>query len=209
MCKIKRDTTFSSYFHPSNFRAQVKAARNEYEAFQVVLNSKHWELKNIKIFVTDLEGKKGNFIKKENIEIFLEHYIYISKFTTSPGWYPDALIPFKTLDIKPYAVQPIWVSIYIPPQTIAGEYEGLITIEPSNAESFTIVLKVTVWDFTLPTTPYLRTSFCIYSGFIAEKQNIPKQSLQLKNMVKKYNENALEHRISPTNPISRRPPLPR
>lgn len=193
--KIKKDTKLQSTLLTS--MVEIKLAKNEYEAFQLVLNAKSQRLKDVKITVTDLKGTKGGLIKKENIEIFLEHYIYILQFTDSPGWYPDALLPFEILDLEPYTVVPIWVSIYIPRHTITDEYEGSIIVKPSNAESFTIVLKVTVWDFSLPVTPYLKTSFGIQPAFIAERQGVP--NAKLKDMVRKYNENALNHRVSPEN----------
>lgn len=195
--KINRDAISPTI--PPNFLAKVKLARNEHEAFQLILRPETQELTDISILISDLKGKKGGILKKENIEIFLEHFVYISKFTDLPGQYPDALVPLKIFNVKPNMNQPIWVSIYIPTNTIADDYEGTITINPTNAKGTSIILRVIVWDFSLPVTPYFRTSFGIQPGFIAERQDISKQSIKLKNMVKKYNENALNHRVSPEN----------
>ena len=197
LSKIKKREGFQ--FHPlsNNLIAEVKAAKNEYEAIQLVLRSKSQELKDIKILVTDLEGDEGNFIKKENIKIFLENYVHIRKFTTSPGWYPDALVPYKNLDLISHTIQPIWISVFIPDHTNAGNYKGSIIIKPSNAEKITVTLKVTVWDFSLPKAPYLKTSFGIKLSYIAKRHKIPQQSKELKDMRRIYNENAINHRVSP------------
>lgn len=201
--KVKKDAALPSRLSPLTYTAEVKLARNEHEAFQLVLNSKDNELKNVDITVTNLIGKKGNILKKENITIFLEHYIYISKFTDTPSWYPDALLPLKSFDLKPDTIQSVWINIYAPKDTVADEYEGLIIIKASNAEESIVFLKVKVWDFSLPTAPYLRTSFYIYSNFIEERQGIPKENVKLrKDMNRRYIENALNHRISPTCSVS-------
>lgn len=187
-----------------NYIAEVKLARNEHESFQLVLSSKKNETKGVNIFVTNLVGKKqGNILKKENISVFLEQYIHISKFTDSPGWYPDALLPVKEFDIRSNTIQPLWITIYAPTDTVPDEYEGLMIIKASGAEDFIVFLEVTVWDFSLPRTPYLRTSFYIYWNFIAERHNIPKENGKLvEEMYREYMENALDHRINPTCLVS-------
>lgn len=198
--KLKQGTALPSSFPSAS--AEIKLAKNEYEAFQLVLYPGSGELKDVNICISDLKGKKGGFIRKENIELFVERYIYISEFTDSPGWYPDALVPLKPFNVKADKIQPIWVSIYISPTAAADEYEGTIALKPSNAKVTNIPFKVTVWNFCLPTTPNLRTSFSIQPGFVAKRHNILLSDPHLKVLMRKYNDNALRHRISPKNLVS-------
>jgi hypothetical protein len=194
------DPKYQADLPASDFIAEIKLAKGEYEAFQIILNSGPSEIKDINIVAANLKGKKGGVIGKENIEIFIERYIYVSKFTDSPGWYPDALMPFDDLDLKSNTIQPLWVSVYAPSYTAADEYEGPITIKSPDSEDLTLTLKVTVWDFSLPATPNLRTSFVIQSGFISERHSISPQNPEFKRLLKNYNENALRHRVSPERP---------
>lgn len=83
---------------PGNSKmASIKAAKNEYEPFQVILRSRE-NLKNVDVTASDLVGAHGQRIGKENIALFREHYVYVrvpsSRCGNPPGWYPDALIPF-------------------------------------------------------------------------------------------------------------------
>jgi len=76
----------------------IKAAKNEYEPFQVILRAEGENLKKVDVSASDLMEKNGHRIKKENITLFREHYVYVRtpshRCENPPGWYPDALIPF-------------------------------------------------------------------------------------------------------------------
>ena len=76
----------------------IKAAKNEYEPFQVILRAEDENLKNVDVSVSDLVGENGHRIEKENIALFREHYVHVRmpsyRCENPPGWYPDALIPF-------------------------------------------------------------------------------------------------------------------
>ena len=76
----------------------IKAAKNEYEAFQVVIsNGQKNHLKNLKIEVSDLEGDSGR-ISKGNIKLFRTENVHIRnsspKADFAPGLFPDPLLPF-------------------------------------------------------------------------------------------------------------------
>ena len=78
--------------------AVLKAAKNEYEAFQVVITAAGGHhLKNVKVEMSDLEGRDGN-IGIENITMYREGLVYLRhsspKAAFPPGLYPDPLIPF-------------------------------------------------------------------------------------------------------------------
>jgi len=87
----------------------IKAAKNEYEAFQVVISTGKDKLENVKIEIYDLEGTNGR-IGKENITMFREGLVYLRYSTPkakyAPGLYPDPLIPFVNPisgdSLKPY-----------------------------------------------------------------------------------------------------------
>jgi len=79
-------------------KAEIKAAKNEYEAFQVVIFAPDdSKLKNVKVEITDLVGKNGK-LGNNNITMFKEEYIYVRhstpRATCNPGLFPDPLVPF-------------------------------------------------------------------------------------------------------------------
>ena len=76
----------------------IKAAKNEYEAFQVVIsagNENH--LKNVQVTISDLEGESGR-ISPDNISLFRAENVHLRESTSSaefgPGLFPDPLLPF-------------------------------------------------------------------------------------------------------------------
>ena len=126
-------------------QASVKAAKNEYEPFQVILRSQE-NLKKLDVVVSDLVGSDGRKIGKENIALYREHYVHVCvpsyRCDNPPGWYPDALIPFvdpatgEGIDAKetrfvaaPFDLwagqnQVIWVDVFVPKDAAAGDYAG-------------------------------------------------------------------------------------
>src|SRR4051812_35300107 len=77
--------------------AKIKAARNEYEAFQVVVRAGAGGLKGVTVAVSDLQAE-GRVLERKHIALFLEHYVEVKtptpKSKEGPGFSPDALIPF-------------------------------------------------------------------------------------------------------------------
>ncbi len=77
---------------------EIKLARNEYEAFQVVITAdKSHHFKNIKIEMTGFSGESGA-IGMKNITMFREGLVHVRNSSPRaaflPGLYPDPLIPF-------------------------------------------------------------------------------------------------------------------
>ncbi|MBS0001126.1 MAG: DUF4091 domain-containing protein [Cyclobacteriaceae bacterium] len=77
---------------------EIKAARNEYEAFQVVITAGNQNnLRNVRIHVSDLVNGSET-ISKSNMEIFRTHDVYLPhsspRAELPPGLYPDPLMPF-------------------------------------------------------------------------------------------------------------------
>lgn len=169
-------------------RIEIEAARNEYEPAQIIVTAQNSSLSNVNVSVSDLLGPGGARISSSNIKLYREHYVNVTGSSPnwggtnqplSPNWYPDALIPFKnpfdgsdpsgvTYDAVPFNVtngenQPIWVDFYIPSQTPAGVYTGTATVTASGQSTVNIPISLTVWDFEVPKTPYLRSSFLFWA----------------------------------------------
>jgi hypothetical protein len=187
-------------------KVNIAAARNEYESFQIVVNGASSGLRNVNVTISDLEGPTGQLIPQTNFTLYREKYVYVNKSSPNwggsnqplgTGWYADALIPFldpstgkppsgATLtavpfDLKAGANQPIWVDLLVPQTAAAGQYSGFYTVTSDQGKT-TGPIALTVWNFALPTTPSLKSSFLFsQAGTVAAQQEL------------------LRHRISPSS----------
>jgi hypothetical protein len=187
------------------------AARNEFEPFQIVLRADKQAVHDVDVEVTDLAGGPGTIPAKDNITIYLEKYIHLampSSIEGEAGDWPDALIPridryagqrrngFPT-PLSARKNQPVWIDVYVPLATPPGEYRGkvLITVDGQLDQSIPVTLQV--WDFALPSTSSLKTSFG-FNGTAALKEHFGKYTndKDLSRLTRLYEKAALLHRIS-------------
>jgi hypothetical protein len=204
----------------NNKTAAIKAAKNEYEPFQVILRSQE-NLKNVDVTASDLVGADGQRIGKENITLFREHYVYVrvpsSRCENPPGWYPDALLPFadpvtgeriQGRDIRfiaaPFDIwgginQAIWVDVFVPREATAGDYSGELTVIVGGNETLKVPVNLTVWDFVLPDIPSMQADFGGY-GRAAKWHDVKADSEEFRQIETRYCEAMADHRICPEIP---------
>lgn len=157
-----------------NNSVHIKAARNEWEDFQVFLRCSQ-EITCVSLLPGNLYGPSGAVISPDNMELYRIHQTYVEKCSTcipeqfKPGFYPDALIPFNNPVTKeslynlnvPYRAVPatlpvdqthgFLVDVYVPKGAPAGEYTGTFAITYINGTTLReFEVKLTVWDFGLP-----------------------------------------------------------
>jgi hypothetical protein len=159
--------------------AVLSTARNEYAPFQIIVRAGTSGLKRVNAVASPLVAKLGHTIPVDRITLYREHYVEVRKSSPkskgAPGWYPDALIPFldpstgkppvrarfaaAPFDVAPSSNQPLWVDVLTPRDATPGEYTGMITISAAGITPYQVPIRLTVWDFTLPETPSMRTHF--------------------------------------------------
>ncbi len=208
--------------------ARIWAARNEYEPFQVIVRAEEEALERVILEASPLESSSGAVIERKCIAFFREHYVYIRRPSyrckTSPGLYPDALIPFVSpvdgKDLKPWnpegnrdgakydAVpctiypgfnQPFWVDVFVPAGTPAGEYHGIVTIKARGHDPVRVPVLLTVWDFSLPETPTVRSHFGSF-GRVLKWFDVKPGSEEARAIERRFCEMQAEHRITPPVP---------
>jgi hypothetical protein len=183
-------------------QASLAAARGEYESFQIVANGASSGLSNVNVTVSDLEGPGGELISKNSFTLYREKYVHVTSSSPNwggtnkpmgPGWYADGLIPFTdpstgkplsgaTLTAVPFNLksgtnQPIWVDLLVPRTAKPGKYSGIYTVT-SDQGNVTGPISLTVWNFTLPTTPALKSSFLFFqAGTLAAQQELLRNKL--------------------------------
>jgi hypothetical protein len=47
-------------------------------------------------------------------------------------------------------MQPIWVTVHVPTNAAAGDYEATLTIEADNEKTYTVPVRITVHEWLLP-----------------------------------------------------------
>lgn len=167
----------------SNVPVTLYAAGGEYADFQIAIQAPSGGLTNTNVVASDLTGP-GGAIASTNVLLYRELYVDVTQ--SSPNWggsnqplprgyYPDPLLPFvdpdtglppnsgATYQAVPFSVsggqnQPIWVDVFVPRGTAAGEYQGVFTIT-SDQGSAQVQLVLNVWNFSVPLKPSLLSSF--------------------------------------------------
>lgn len=175
----------------------LKAAKNEWESFQVVVHASSQQLTNVNFTVSDFRKNNNSTISSSHITLYREHFVHVSKPTPTyggltytnkslgAGYYADALIPFNDpvtnkplkgaeidavptkIDVNNNAI--FWADIHVPPGADAGEYTATYKVTSSQgSKSGNITLKI--WDFALPEQPCMYSSFGFYTSY--NKHNI-------------------------------------
>jgi Domain of unknown function (DUF4091) len=186
----------------SETQANLWAARGEYESFQIVANGGSKGLKDVDVKVSDLQGPDGQVIPKTSFTLYREKYQHVTSSSPNwkgsnqpmaPGWYPDALIPFTDpdtgkplsgaqltavpFDLKSGNNQPIWVDLLVPRTAKAGKYTGTYTVTSTEGNT-TGQVNLTVWNFTLPVAPTLKSSFLFFqAGSLAADKELLRNKL--------------------------------
>ena len=202
--------------------ARIKAARNEYESFQVVVHAGEGGLKDVTAEVSDLKGEGDRMIERRHVAVFREHYLEIKtptmKSKEAPGPLPDALIPVAPRPPKPPRFvgmpfslpadlnQPLWVDVYVPKTAAPGEYSGMITISSAVQRPLTVPVTLTVWDFALPETPTLRTNFGgLGRRLLTGHAGFKPDTAAYRALERSYAEAMAAHRLCPPIPPYLRP----
>jgi hypothetical protein len=204
---------------------EIQAARNEYEPFQVVVHAGEEGLQGVDVSVSELCGKEGGVIPSRWITLYREHYVQVTqpspRSKEGAGWYPDALIPFANpidgkpvegarfggapFDVPPHRNQPVWVDVFVPDTAAPGSYSGTVTVLARGQPTTELPVKLTVWDFTLPANPSLRSNFGSFGRRVAAAHGVAANTPELIPIERRYAEAMAVHRLSPLIPNDLRP----
>ncbi len=191
--------------------AVLFAGRNEFEPFQIVLRGTTRDLPGVDIEFSDLRTVSGARISSKNITVYLEQFLNLDRPSSdegAAGWWPDPLIPRtdryanERRNAFPFVVrrgrnQPLWVEIFVPPTSAPGKYAGSARISLPSRAHFSVPIVLTVWNFVLPSTSTLKSSFGL-SGITALKQHRGSYTndADLHSITRLYARAALVHRLS-------------
>src|SRR5438477_3636831 len=166
---------------------QLYASRNEFESFQAIFRAESQNIQGADVEVSDLKNPRRGEIAKANVTIYFERYLNLaqpSSIEGAAGEWPDPLIPRVDRYAKekrnafPFNLtsgrnQPIWIEVYVPPQTPPGNYQGNLALQINGKTEANIPLTLRVWNFTLPSTSSFPTTFG-FNGLTAVRQHLGK-----------------------------------
>ena len=158
-------------------RIALRAGRNEFVAFQVVVSADE-PVSAISVCFDRLRGPGGAEIRGRDIALFKAWYAHVTQTssgyqdtTLGPAWYPDALLPVPAGQPLECAIpdsdsrigasqrnQSIWVDIFVPrdpDEAPPGTYQGELTVSWLGG-SRTLSVELTVWNFALPDETHCR-----------------------------------------------------
>ena len=178
---------------PAAISAALSAARNEYEAFQIVVRQSSTATAALTLlsysWSQPLTGPNGATIPAANVRVFAE-VMHNVRMASGPdgatGPWPDALIPDvddvvgqkRNAFAKWWSVAPgkngvIYVEVHIPDDGAlpAGDYVSTLNLSFSDATKKAVPVTLTVWDFRLPSTSSLPSAFGISIDSICRAMN--------------------------------------
>lgn len=177
--KLKKDDIFPL---PLSNSADISLAGNEYESFQLAILPFGKEIKNLIVEVSDLTDGSGNKIPKDKIEVSLVDYNKIgwqADYIAEKGWHPDPLIPFKNgVNLEGNEIcRPLWITVYAPSGTKAGDYKGKISVKADGMKSAGAVINCRIWGFDLPVESHLKTHSWDEIGYFSDFYNLEEYPL--------------------------------
>ena len=185
----------------------LKAARGEWEAFQVVVSGAPRDLMGVLVEATGAQSQAARLALPSPV-VLREHYVRVSESspqTSLPaGDYPDALVPQHFPEVELPAVawvnQPFWVDVFVPYGAAPGRYEGRVTARFPDGRSESLNYQVEVWPFDLPVVPRLKSSFWLSWRRVAEvhgfDRNAGEPHPHLVPILEAYETLLAEHRLS-------------
>ncbi len=136
----------------------LTAAKNEGESFQLAMRSNQ-AIKDLSLVFSDLRMGE-NSISKDSFEWYQVEYVkFLDKKSGKTSDWPDVLVPVEKFDLPANRTQPVWINLYVPKATKAGDYKGSVKILSGETVLAQVDINLTVRDFSLPDETALKTSF--------------------------------------------------
>ena len=167
--------------------AVIECAKGEAESFQIILPGYNGEL--LSAGKLELTGPGNHAIPASALRVYRVGYMATPKGVQLPDPLFDDL---NEGDAKLPCV--LWYTLSIPADTPAGDYSGSVSFSVG-AKSYSVPVRLIVWDFAVPQRGHLRTDFWFFRAQI--KRHYGRVGDPGFGEVSKYLEVALDHRLTP------------
>ncbi|MFW6438195.1 MAG: glycoside hydrolase domain-containing protein [Armatimonadota bacterium] len=176
---------------------ELSCARNERESGQVVLAALDGDLSDVQVTVDPLSGPAT---LDGAIEPGLVCYVRTRSAPTlvhHVGLWPDGISPMAEFDLPRGEVQPIWLTVAIPADAPAGQYETAVHISAGGMPEMTVPVRVRVWNFALPERISLPNVMSVSSQLVDAWYR--GEDFGWEDRKSDYYDFWLEHRLNPTS----------
>jgi uncharacterized protein (TIGR03382 family) len=181
--------------------ASLTAARNEFEAFQIVVRGRATK---VSVEASPLATAGGTIDDVKTYRVDLIDVRQPSAVDGGTGRWPDALVPDVDdvvgekrnafpFDVGDGESRAIWVEYRVPADAASGAYSGTVKVTTADGEAV-IPVSLAVYDFTLPSTSSLRTHFGLAYGVVARGHGVSGDADS--ELRARYAQLGLDHRIS-------------
>ena len=175
----------ASVFDSATKQVKLFSAGNETVSFQVIIDADKSAVRNMKVRCGGLKSAQGHKIDSDNVSVFRARAVRITNYPpwylrlvdTVPGPtdYYDALVDlgrggeFAEVDPSDRAV--LWVDLRVPRDANSGKYSGTLEVRSKTHETWSVGLKLDVYNFVLPDARPLITiggfdNTALYKAFV-------------------------------------------
>ncbi|MBI3923892.1 MAG: DUF4091 domain-containing protein, partial [Armatimonadetes bacterium] len=165
----------------------IFAARDERESFGALVMGMSGG--SVTARVTDLKGPRGARIPASEIKVRWAEWV-----STRGAAVPDPLLERQPFTMPKDGFPILWVTVHVPRnKTPAGLYRGEMKAE-SNGQSTSLPLALQVYNFSLPKTTYLQSSFWVFRHTVRNFYSMKEVPF---DFYKKFLDLCLESRLAP------------
>jgi hypothetical protein len=157
---------------PTGTAISLSAAKNEFEAFQIVVAGGTSGVTGVNATASDLTSGVNTISSSEIMLYYAAVYNVVNRSNGEGAlgeWF-DALIPKVDayyhearnafpFDVPAGKTRVIWVELFVPIGTAAGTYTGTVTVTGTGIPTTAVTVTLLVRDFTLPSTATMRSYF--------------------------------------------------
>jgi hypothetical protein len=150
-------------------RVELDLARNEWEAFQVVVLGAVRHLARVRVEPGEFRHlRDGTALGGGAITASVVGYVKTRKppyAVPYVGWWPDPILDFQQeCAVEPGEAVPFWVRVQMPREAVPGRYEGTVTVRAEGAPEVPVPVSLRVFGFEMPDLSFLPTACSFYDN---------------------------------------------
>jgi hypothetical protein len=179
---------------------ELVSGRNEHEVFQLALST-DYRLDGLTLRVEPFVSEDG-----ESREFRTGAYLEEDTLVTVPlvarnaGPYPNVLRPLGEFGIVPNMTTRLWIDIYMPDDTPAGQYRSEMRIESQNVPVARVPIRLRVFPLRIPTAPSIPAVVGLNYQLVAGHFGLDEQSDACRKLMESAFWFLVERRLSPFQP---------
>ena len=180
----------------------LESARNEWESFLMVVHPTE-DLQDFQISLSEMKHLNGKTKLQADTRLRSVEYVNVTHPTDDYGFkgeWPDALPLYQQhATMEGGRNHAFWISVKVPSQAQPGRYMGKLSMKAKGWKQI-VPVTLTVWDFVLPDTPTMRSSFGFGFQRVKQYNNITSEE-DSKLAYEKCMRAFSEYKIAPTYPF--------